>query len=73
MEDNSLSHSRASIRINGDIKLYLDSYHYHQQDKTKHGALLQQLTKGNRIEIHGHGDRYYMDSTASAFGVFQIG
>jgi hypothetical protein len=73
MRDTSSSYAYASITINGVFKLHIRSYHYHSESKTKHCALLQQLTKDDRIEIYGHGDQHDMDDHDSVFGVFKIG
>ena len=61
-----------TIRVNGNNKLYLSSYHYGGGSKTKHGALLQQLRKGDRVHIYGGGYGHYMGPQQSAFGIFKI-
>ena len=66
------SYFNPTIRVNGSNKLYLTSYHAHSEQKTKHGALLQQLRKGDYVDIHGGGYRHLMGPQYSAFGIFKI-
>ena len=63
---------RPTIGVNGSNKLYLESFHRDNRSKTKHGALLQQLRKGDRVHIYGGGSKQYMGSPHSAFGIFKI-
>ena len=60
------------IRVNGNLVLYIRSYHAHSEEKTKHAGLLQQLKKGDSVDIHGGGYRHHMTSTYSVFGIFKI-
>ena len=60
------------IRVNGNVVLYIRSRHYHSEDKSKHAGLLQQLRKGDSIDIYGGGYRHLMASTYSVFGIFKI-
>ena len=72
LDDHSGGSIQPSIRVNGNVKLYLYSHHAHSEEKTKHGALLQQLRKGDRVHIYGGGYRHYMGPQYSAFGIFKI-
>ena len=60
------------IRVNGNHVLYIRSYHHHSEEKTKHAGLLQQLKKGDSVDIYGGGYQHYMGSTHSDFGIFKI-
>ena len=60
------------IRVNGNLVLYITSYHYHDESKSKHAGLLQQLKKGDSVDIYGGGYRHLMRSTRSVFGIFKI-
>ena len=60
------------IRVNGNLVLYIRSYHHYSETKTKHGGLLQQLKKGDSVDIHGGGYRHLMAPTYSVFGIFKI-
>ena len=60
------------IRVNGNVVLYIQSRHYHSEYKSKHGGLLQQLKKGDSVDIHGGGYRHYIYSIYSVFGIFKI-
>ncbi|XP_062517391.1 lymphotoxin-alpha-like [Corticium candelabrum] len=60
------------IRVNGNRVLYIASYHHHSEQKTKHAGLLQQLKRGDSVEIYGGGHQHYMSSTHSVFGIFKI-
>ena len=66
------SHITPYIRVNGNVVLYIRSYHHHGEVKTKHCGLLQQLKKGDSVDIYGGGYEHYMDSTYSVFGIFKI-
>jgi hypothetical protein len=68
----SNSYNTPTIRVNGSNKLYMTSYYNSGQEKTKHGALLQQLRKGDLVHIFGGGYRHYMGAQHSAFGIFKI-
>ena len=64
---------RPYIRVNSNPVLYISSYHYAGNgDKTKHAGLLQQLKKGDSVDIHGGGHRHHMGSTRSDFGIYKI-
>ncbi|XP_062508271.1 uncharacterized protein LOC134184557 [Corticium candelabrum] len=53
---------------NGALTIPSDgSYSYHSGDKTKHAGLLEQLKKGDVIDIHGGGSRHRMGFTHSVF------
>ena len=71
LNDHSGNVIQPSIRVNGNVKLYLRSHHAHSEDKTKHGALLQLLKKGDGVDIYGGGYRHYMEPQYSAFGIFR--
>jgi hypothetical protein len=58
--------------VNGNTKLILRSSHSSNKNKSKHGALLQQLRKGDRVAIYGGGHEHNMAAHFSAFGVFMI-
>jgi hypothetical protein len=73
MDDISNSISQASIRINHSVKLHIYSHHYDGEPKSKHFALLQQLTKDDQIDIYGHGKQYFVNAYYSDFGLFKIG
>ena len=60
------------IRVNGNRVLYIASYHGNGEQKTKHAGLLQQLKKGDSVDIYGGGYEHYMGSTHSVFGIFKI-
>ena len=60
------------IRVNGNLVLYIISYHYHGESKSKHAGLLQQLKKGDSVDIYGGGYQHFMRSTDSVFGIFKI-
>ncbi|XP_062509088.1 pulmonary surfactant-associated protein D-like [Corticium candelabrum] len=60
------------IRVNDNVVLYITSYHGNGRDKTKHAGVLQQLKKGDSVDIYGGGYRHYMASTRSVFGIFKI-
>ena len=60
------------IRVNGNRVLRIVSYHYHSEEKTKHAGLLQQLKKGDSVDIYGGGYRHFMGSTYSDFGIYKI-
>ena len=60
------------IRVNGNRVLYIQSYHHHSESKTKHAGLLQQLKKGDSVDIYGGGYQHLMGSTTSVFGIFKI-
>ena len=66
------SHIYPYIRVNGNRVLYIASYHGHGEEKTKHAGLLQQLKKGDSVDIYGGGYRHYVGSTYSDFGIFKI-
>ena len=66
------SYIKPYIRVNGNLVLYIQSYHYHNEAKTKHAGLLQQLNKGDSVDIHGGGYQHYMGYTYSVFGIFKI-
>ena len=68
----SSGHAFPGIGVNGDIKLYLGSYHAHGEQRSKHGALLQQLRKGDRVQIYGRGPQYFMDRSHAVFGMFKV-
>jgi hypothetical protein len=68
----SNSYNTPTIRVNGSNKLYLTSYHSHNEDTTKHGALLQRLKKGDLVHIFGGGYQHHMGARYSAFGIFKI-
>ena len=72
LHGNSGSYIQPYIRVNGSRVLYISSYHYHGEPKTKHAGLLQQLKKGDSVDIYGGGYRHYMASTYSVFGIFKI-
>ena len=61
-----------TIRVNGNIKLYLKRYHTGSESESKHGALMQQLRKGDRVHIYGGGRQHYMAPQHTAFGIFKI-
>ena len=58
------------IRVNGNLVLRMKSYDHYSQ--TRHGGLLQQLKKGDSVDIYGGGHQHYMGSTRSVFGIFKI-
>ena len=66
------NHLQPYIRVNGNLVLYISRYHYHSESKTKHAGLLQQLKKGDSVDIYGGGYGHYMGSTHSVFGIFKI-
>ena len=72
LDANSGSHIQPYIRVNGNDVLVITSYHHHSEEKTKHTGLLQQLKKGDSVDICGGGYRHYMDSHHSIFGIFKI-
>ena len=68
----SSGHNFPGIGVNDNTELYLASYHAHGEQKSKHGALLQQLKKGDRVYIDGRGHQYYMEQQHSVFGIFKV-
>ena len=60
------------IRVNGNGVLYIRSHHHRSEEKTKHAGVLQQLKKGDSIDIYGGGYRHYMGAPHSVFGIFKI-
>ena len=72
LDDQSGSYIIPYIRVNKKIVLYIRSYHAHSEEKTKHAGLLQQLKKGDSVDIHGGGYRHYMGFAHSEFGIFKI-
>ena len=72
LNDNSGNYIQPYIRVNGNIALYISSYHHHGEGKTKHAGLLQQLKKGDSVDIYGGGFQHFMGSTYSVFGIFKI-
>ena len=65
-------HIQPYIRVNANRVLYISSYYHHNEGKTKHAGLLQQLKKGDSVDIYGGGYRHYMGSTYSVFGIYKI-
>ncbi|XP_062517784.1 lymphotoxin-alpha-like [Corticium candelabrum] len=72
LDASSGYHILPYIRVNGNLVLYIVSYHHHSQNKTKHAGLLQQLKKGDSVDIYGGGYQHYMGSTYSVFGIYKI-
>ena len=66
------SYTYPAIGVNGNYKLYLASYHAHGEYRSKHGALLQQLRKGDSVQIYGNGRQYYMEQIRAVFGMFKV-
>ncbi|XP_062505037.1 collagen alpha-1(X) chain-like isoform X1 [Corticium candelabrum] len=71
LDDNSGSYIQPYIRVNGNLVLYISSYNRGGYE-SKHGGLLQQLKKGDSVDIYGGGYRHLMGSTTSVFGIFKI-
>ena len=69
---NSGNHIQPYIRVNGNHVLHIASYHHHSKFKSKHAGLLQQLKKGDSVDIHGVGNLHHMGSHTSVFGIFKI-
>ncbi|XP_062505362.1 complement C1q and tumor necrosis factor-related protein 9-like [Corticium candelabrum] len=69
---NSGNYIQPYIRVNGHLVLRIQSYHRYSEAKTKHAGLLQQLKKGDSVDIYGGRYRHYMGSTHSVFGIFKI-
>ena len=72
VDANSGNYILPYIRVNGKLVLIITSYHHHGQDKSRHAGLLQQLKKGDSVDIHGGGYQHLMRSTYSVFGIFKI-
>ena len=72
LDASSGSYIQPYIRVNGILALYISSYHHYSEVKTKHAGLLQQLKKGDSVDIYGGGYRHLMGSTESVFGIFKI-
>ena len=68
----SSGYAYPGIGVNGNSKLYLASYHAHGEQRSKHGALLQQLRKGDSVQIYGRGPQYYMEQRHAVFGMFKV-
>ena len=72
LNDNNGNHTQTYIRVNGNGVLYIGSYHHHSKYKSKHAGLLQQLKKGDSVDIYGGGSLHHMGSTISVFGILKI-
>ena len=72
LEGRSGNYISPYIRVNGNRVLSITSYHQHSKYKSKHAGLLQQLKKGDSVDIYGGGYQHYMASTNSVFGIFKI-
>jgi hypothetical protein len=72
LNERSGNYIEPTIRVNGNNKLYLKSYHPYHEITTKHGALLQRLKKGDLVHIFGGGYQHHMGARYSAFGIFKI-
>ena len=72
LQGRSVKYMYPYIRVNGNRVLYITSYHYHGESKSKHGGLLLQLKKGDSVDIYGGGSLHYMGSTYSDFGIYKI-
>ena len=72
VDANSGNYIQPYIRVNGHLVLRIQSYHRYSEAKTKHAGLLQQLKKGDSVDIYGGRYRHYMGSTHSVFGIFKI-
>ena len=72
LKANSGSYNTPYIRVNGNVVLYITSYHHHSKYKSKHAGLLQQLKKGDSVDIYGGKYQHHMASIDSVFGIFKI-
>ena len=72
LHDNSGNHPQLYVRVNGNPVLYITSYYHHSESKSKHAGLLQQLKKGDSVDIYGGGFQHHMGSIHSVFGIFKI-
>ena len=66
------SYIQPYIRVNGNHVLLISSYHFQGRSKSKHSSVLQQLKKGDSVDIYGGGYQHYIGSTYSVFGIFKI-
>jgi hypothetical protein len=72
LDQNSNNYITPTIRVNGNIRLFLQSFHSSGRHITKHGALLQHLREGDSVSVYGGGYGHYMGILHSAFGIFKI-
>jgi hypothetical protein len=72
LNERSDGYIQPTIRVNGSTKLHLTNYFTSTGHKSNHGALLQELRKGDLVDIYGGGYRHYMGPLHSVFGIFKI-
>ena len=60
------------IRVNTNRVLYVTTYHGAAGEKSSHGGLIQQLSNGDTVDIHGGGYQHLMGAQYTVFGIFKI-